>query len=129
MRIYLVRSSPPAPSRPVSSKGLLVAVILLIVLVPILFIAGIYYLSQPFIGTNVSIPTYTPSPSVPFTSSPPSQSPSSPSTGTYPTYTLTEAVSAGYVQANITGVSGFSIGTTGASSGDVIILHITRLVN
>ena len=137
MRFYSDRSSPSSAKGP-ASKGLLVAVIVLLILVPALFVAGIYYLSQPFTGTNVSGPTFSPSPSAPTLSpspaqpgvSPPTLTPSpSPPTTSYPTYTLAEAISAGYVQANITGVSGASIGSAGASSGDVIILHIKRLVN
>ncbi len=114
MRIYPIRSSTPQPSpaKRVSSRGLLVAVVILIIIVPVSFIAALNYLTQPFTGSNVSTPWS------PFGSS-------------YPQYTLSEAISAGYVEANITGVSGLTLGlpTSGACSGDVIILHITRLTN
>jgi hypothetical protein len=117
MSIYSIRSSTPQPSstKNVASKGVLVAVSILIIIVPIGFIAALSYMTQPFTGSN----------------EPSSSSPWSPFGSSYPEYTLSEAISAGYVEATITGVSGLTLGlpTSGACSGDVIILHITRLTN
>jgi hypothetical protein len=131
MNIYSVRSSSPVPpTKNVASRGLLVAIIILIIIVPIALVAAFYYVMQPpNIGQNVPAPTTTPSPYSPSVSPSPSEPAATPSTGEIPKYTLAEAESAGYVEATVTGVSGSDIGTTGASSGDVIILHIQRLVN
>jgi hypothetical protein len=137
MRVYSYRSSGPAPStKNVASKRLLIAVVALIIIIPVVFVGAFYfYFSQPPITRqNVSVPSYSPyspglspSPELPG-NSPPSNQSSSPSAN-IPKYTLSEAISSGIVEANITGVTGLVIGATGASSGDVIILHIKRLVN
>jgi hypothetical protein len=141
LRIYSFRSSSPA-SKDVNSRALLAAAIILIVLVPVSLVAALYYLSQPVTRQNVPIQSQTPAISSPAPVTPTTESPASPVTPspniiTYPTFTLSEAIAAGYVEANITGVTGtssifsfnFSFGTHGASSGDSIILHIKRLVN
>lgn len=129
MKIYNVRfSTSVPPDKKVVSRGLLVTIVILIIIVPVALFAFFYYaMQQPFIGQNVPKPAT--SPNAPSISAPPGESETSPSIAEIPTYTFDEAVSAGYVEATITGVSGASIGTTGASSGDVIILHIQRLVN
>jgi hypothetical protein len=112
MRIYQFRSS-TSTSQGVNSKALLTAIIILIVLIPIAFVAAIYYLNQPVTRQNVPIQSQTPqtpaisspAPVTPSTESPASPVTPSPNTITYPTFTLSEAIAAGYVEANITGVT------------------------
>lgn len=80
----------------------------IIVLAVIATVGGTYYLSTTLPTLNLpalgSIPT------------------------SIPKYNLSDAITAGYIEANITGYSGIDA-IFGASSGDCIILNIKRLVN
>lgn len=148
MRIITHKSSFYAHS--FSSTRVLVSIVLiLIVVLASVFAAAYYFLivAVPVRSFRDQTPTptatpfpwsTTPSPSTSTPNLPSSPTPTVPSQTTYPKYSLSEAISAGYVEANITGVTGsssifnfnFSFGSArGASSGDCIILHIKRLVN
>jgi hypothetical protein len=82
--------------------------------------------ASPRPGSTMTPIPVTPSPS--YTPNlPASPTPSAPTPTTIPKYSLSEAISTGYVEASITGRSG--IGLSGASSGDSIILNVKRLVN
>jgi hypothetical protein len=74
-----------------------------------------------------STPTTTPKPSQ--TAAPTTQPTPTPSPTPIPKYSLSEAIAAGYVEANITGKMGLITIFGGVSSGDSIILNIKRLVN
>lgn len=148
MRIVPHRSTLYANSF-ASTKVLVSIVLVLVVVLASVFAAAYYFLTVgvPAQSFREQTPTptatpfpwsTTPSPSTPTPNLPSSPTPTVPSQTTYPKYSLSEAISAGYVEANITGVTGssnifnfnFSFGSTrGASSGDCIILHIKRLVN
>jgi hypothetical protein len=76
-------------------------------------------------------PAITPTPSPPPSTVTPTPTPTATSTPTptpTPKYSLSEAVAAGYVEANITGYSGLGA-IFGTSSGDSIIVNIKRLVS
>jgi hypothetical protein len=78
--------------------------------------------------TASATPTPTPTPAPTPTATPkPTPSPS-PTPTPIPKYSLSQAVEAGYVEANITGYSGIGA-LLGSSSGNVIRLNVHRLVN
>ena len=149
MKINTHRSLSIQASKNENSRILLAAVIVLIVIVAAVSAVAYHYLSINLPARNLA--TQTPTPQTPMPSPPsshgprstitpipltptPSSTPNSPAsptpapTLTIPKYSLSEAISAGYVEANITGTSGIGA-IFGASSGDSIILNIRRLVN
>jgi hypothetical protein len=149
MKINTHRSLRIQASKNENSRTLLAAVIVLIVIVAAVSAVAYHYLSISFTTRNLATQTptpQTPTPSLPsspgpgstitpFPSTPkPPSTPNSPAspppapTLTIPKYSLSEAISAGYVEANITGTSGIGA-IFGASSGDSIILNIKRLVS
>ena len=149
MRIVPHRSTLYANSF-ASTKVLVSIVLILVVVLASVFAAAYYFLTVAVPARSLREQTPTPtgyafslvsrhlSPSTSTPNLPSSPTPTVPSQTTYPKYSLSEAISAGYVEASITGVTGsssifnfnFSFGSTrGASSGDCIILHIKRLVN
>jgi len=79
--------------------------------------------SSPTISPTPTLsPTPTPSPTPTATPTP------TPTTTPIPKYSLSQAVTAGYIEANITGHSGLGA-IFGVSSGDSIIVNIKRQVN
>jgi hypothetical protein len=129
-----------------NSRILLAAVIVLIVIVAAVSGVAFYYLTIGLPARNLATQSpapQTPTPSLPASPRPgstntpipvtpsPSSSPNLPASPTptsIPKYSLSEAISAGYVEASITGRSGIGL-FSGASSGDSIILNVKRLVN
>jgi hypothetical protein len=129
-----------------NSRILLAAVIALIVIVAAVSGVAFYYLTIGIPARNLATQSpapQTPTPSLPASPRPgstntpipvtpsPSSSPNLPASPTptsIPKYSLSEAISAGYVEASITGRSGIGL-FSGASSGDSIILNVKRLVN